>query len=231
MKRDLGSEGEKTINGGIIPPLSCIVGNDVPISRLVKTLIKYYFSKARVIYDPTCGDENYMFRDWIFDSKYDYISSDVKRTKYTMFQADVFFMPLRDCSCDVIVYDPPYVPYSRIDGRGSTYGISQAKSPMKVLSFYSRRVIESLWSCVRMGAIIKCADFYYPILSNNFYPILPLIYNTINEYFKIVAIHCYRYFYSHLPLIQYRLRVITKKHRRALISHTYFLICYKKSRS
>jgi len=234
MKGDLGSEGEETIDGGILPPRSCIIGNDNPVSDVVRVLIRFYFPKAHVIYDPTCGDENYQFSSWIYQKAYQkryvYIASDIKRSKFTQFLADVFHIPLRDESVDVIVYDPPYVPYSREDDRGEKYDISYTRSPLKVKSFYSEKVMYELWRVTRIGIIIKCADFYYPQNTDNFYAIIPLIWQDVTKYFRVVAIHVYRYFYRTSLLYQHRLRYIVKRYRRPVMVHTYYVIAYKKDR-
>ena len=91
MRGDLGSRGKLTLDGRIIPPKSVIVGES--ISDVIQTLIAYYFPKAKVIYDPTVGEENYQFGSWIGSSSYDYIASDIKRTKWSNFLADVMKLP------------------------------------------------------------------------------------------------------------------------------------------
>ena len=232
MEGDLGSKGEKTLDGRILPPRSVIIGNDIDVSEVVKVLIKYYFPHAKVIYDPTCGEENYQFNDWIlqeeYQKKYDYIASDIKRTKWSMFQADVFKLPLRDNSVDIIVYDPPYLPYPRTDSRGEDYDIATISSPLKILEFYSGKIFKEFYRICRQGIIVKCADFYYPVNTNNFYPILAYVCPKIMSLFKIVAIHIYRYFHQMTTLLQYRLSKITLKHRRAFTVHSYYIVAYKR---
>ena len=55
MKGDLGSKGRRTIGGSVLPPFSCIMGNDVKVNEVVETLVRYYFPRATRIWDPTCG--------------------------------------------------------------------------------------------------------------------------------------------------------------------------------
>ena len=228
MKGDLGSKGRKTIEGYIIPPRSCIVGNDTKIDEVIETLVRFYFPKASRIWDPTCGEENYQFARWIKNSKYHYFSNDIKRTKWSMFLNDVFLSGLRDSSVDVIVYDPPYLPYVRIDDRRNDYDISTTRSPLKILDFYKPKIFKDFHRITRQGIIVKCSDFYYPVNSNNLIPILPRIVPNIEKYFKIISITVYRYFYNLTSLLQYRFRRIGTKHRRAFITHTYYIIAYKK---
>jgi len=228
VKGDLGSKGRRTIGGSVLPPFSCIMGNDVKVNEVVETLVRYYFPRATRIWDPTCGEENYQFAAWIGNSKYDYFSSDVRQTKWSMFLNDVFLPGLRDSCVDVIVYDPPYVPYARVDDRGKNYAISATTSPLKVLDFYNPEIFRAFHRITRQGIIVKCADFYYPVNSNNLVPILPRIVPNIEKYFRVVSITVYRYFYRYIPLLQLRLRKIATKHRRALIVHTYYVVAHKK---
>ncbi|RLC73724.1 MAG: hypothetical protein DRI26_00100 [Chloroflexi bacterium] len=229
MKGDLGSRGERTLDGQIIPPVSCIVGNDIQIHEVIQTLLKFYFPRAKVIYDPTCGDENYQFAPWIgSDNHYQYIASDIRRTRWTHFLADIMHLPLRDESVDVIVYDPPFVPYARTDRRGEEYDIAETKSPLKIFSFYSERAMFEIWRVVRQGAIIRGMDFYYPPHTNNLYLLLPRIWPSLTKYFHVVACHIYRIFSQQTLLLRYRWARPLGRVRRPLIVHSYLIVCYKR---
>ena len=97
---------------GVQNPWSVIDGRKVRIHEMVLFLVTYYCRKNCVIFDPTCGKENYQFKpilDVLEALGYRYIAADLE--PYGEIQYDVFGgVPLRGSSVDLILYDPPYTP-------------------------------------------------------------------------------------------------------------------------
>lgn len=240
-----------TFNKQLMPPLSVIYGKDIGISRLLNNLISYYFPMINNIYDPTCGEENHQFKDYLVlrDNKYyyrlennklvEYIASDIKRTKWNCINdkcliVDLFKYPypFNDNQFDLIVYDPPFTVYARHDKRAKDYDIEQPRSISDIRRFYSEDIIKEFHRIVRVGIIIRGSDMYYPQTSDNLYLFLHDIIDIdmLRKWFKIVSVHIYRYFARMLPLARARMGLSLENNirRRMFINHSYLIIAYKK---
>ena len=215
---------------GVQNPWSVINGRDVKIHEMVLFLVTYYCVKGCVIFDPTCGKENYQFReilDVIEYLGYRYISADIE--PYGDIVHDVLGgLPLREGSIDLILYDPPYLPYARLDDRGSDYAVDVERSVLDVKKFYGMGVFKEFHRVLRDGGvlIVKGADFYDPVCSDNLYLFLTDIVDVqeVKRYFKPTALYIYRYFHRINALYRFRL----KNRRRPVLTHTYFLVLKKQ---
>ena len=231
-----------TLSGTIVPPFSVIYGINIQIHEVIDALIRYYFPKCKSIWDPTVGTENHQFRDylqkvdneWYYHGKIYYFPTDKRKTKWTKMLIDLFNTPypFRDEAFDLIVYDPPFNPYGRGDDRGEDYDVIHIRSPIAIKKFYSEDIIKEFWRIYKQGAIIRGSDFYYPIISDNLYLWLTDIIDVemIRKYFRIISVHAYRYFHNAVPLLRVRVgQGLTLRHlRRAIITHTYLMVCYKR---
>ena len=231
-----------TLSGTILPPLSVISGIKIQIHEVIDCLVRYYFPKCKSIWDPTCGTENHQFKDylveingdWYYHGKIFYFPTDVRKTKWSKMLVDLFRppYPFRDEVFDLIVYDPPFIPMTRTDKRADDYDISEVHSPLYIKKFYSEDVIKEFHRVCRQGVILRGQDFYYPPISDNLFLWLHDIIDLemLRKYFKIVAVHAYRFFHTAVPLIRTRIGrgLMNKGYRRAMVTHSYLLIGYKK---
>ena len=230
MKGDLGSYPNYTLDGGIVPPRTAIIGNDVTVDKLMKALIWYHFPRARDILDPTCGIENHLMGwAWADHKRYRYFGSDVRESKYPVALIDVLYsLPFRDRSFDIIVYDPPYAPYTKFDKRDKHY-LDKLYTPASIRKFYSVEVFREFHRVARMGIIVKGEDYYYPTDSNNLHLFQPLVIPNMTEAgWKIRAVYVYVHFRRDKALLQYRMRHIARRTRRPVIMHTYFVVGVKQ---
>jgi len=215
---------------GVQNPWSVIDGRKVKIHEMVLFLVTYYCRKNCVIFDPTCGKENYQFKpilEVLEALGYRYISADLE--PYGDIQHDVLGgVPLRDDSVDIILYDPPYVPYSRCDVRGEDYAISSERCVYDVKKFYSKEVLKEFHRILRRNGvlIVKGTDFYEPTTTDNLFLFLVDVVPKENYrgLFRYVALYVYRYFHKENILNRYRL----KRVRRPVLTHTYFLVLKKE---
>ncbi|RLC83593.1 MAG: hypothetical protein DRJ03_16725 [Chloroflexi bacterium] len=213
---------------GVQSPLTVIGGEKIRIHEVALWLVSYYKEPPAVILDPTCGKDNRMFSPWIksgvlAEMGYTYISGDIKG--YGDVALDVFKLPVRDSSIDVVVYDPPYTPDARIDERGESYGITEERCIDEIARFFSEDVFMEFDRVLkRRGVVIvKGMDFYYPRNSDNLHLFLGL--TRFHKYFRAIALYIYRYFYGNIPLHRYRMR----HWRRPVMCHTYFLVLRKRN--
>ena len=232
----------------IMPPLSVISGSKVDVADLVRNLVEYYFPSAKRIWDPTCGIENHLFSKylrrkngkWIYIDRIEYIASDMLETKWNCINGkclkiDVLRQPypFSDGEFDLIVYDPPYMPGAAIDKRMRDYGIDRYYSVTYIRRFYSDRVFSEMNRIARLGMIVKGQDIYYPTDTN----VLHLFINdvldvsAVRKYFRVIALHIYRYYSGNTQLARTRVGEMVKKYpeiRRPVITHTYFVILWKR---
>lgn len=212
---------------GVQNPITVIDGKNARVHEVVLGIITFHKSPPATIYDPTCGRENYQFKPWLENGVleklgYKYVSGDLKA--YGELVNDVFHVPLRGKSVDVIVYDPPFTTHCRIDDRGSDYDIDKERSPEEIKKYYSKNVFEEFHRVLRDGGIVivKGADFYYPPKSTNLFFFVKMV--DFEGYFTPVALYIYRYWHSCIPLLRYRLR----NWKRPLICHSYYLVLEKR---
>jgi len=213
-------------------PWSFVDGKNVTVDILMYAIIKFFVKdRYNVIVDPTCGTENYLFSKIIDILEYwgiEYKACDLKEGNWSgnicnVFEADT--LP----EGDVFVYDPPYVPYSRIDKRGENYGTEIARSPEEVKEFYSKQVFENFESRGAKLIIVKGSDFYYPVESLNFYSFHRDILE-VPENFKMIANIVYRFYHNNNNLVNVRLAKALEKRNimRPHVVHTYFVILKKR---
>jgi len=132
---------------GVQAPYSVIYGNNIKIHQVILGIILYHKPPPAVIYDPTCGKENYQFKPWLEKGTlkklgYTFISADIK--PYGDVRCSYFRTPLRDKSVDIIVYDPPYLPEispKTDDERHKDYGIERYGIG-KIFKNYSQEVFK-----------------------------------------------------------------------------------------
>jgi len=227
-------------------PFSTIYGHKVKIWELLRNLIEFHFPDAKVIWDPTCGKDNYQFKEylkrtedgWIYAGRYKYYASDLLKTpwncdKESCLRVDVLNPPWDlPFEPDLVVYDPPYIPFKVSSKRNNAYGMDINRGLEGIRDYYAPRVFEAFAETVRKGLIVKGADFYLPKFSENLRLFLVDVLDlaAIRRWFKPVALYVYRYFTADAFIH----RAMTSKAsqirgiRRNIINHSYYLILKKK---
>ena len=212
---------------GIQNPLTLIDGKTIRVHEVVLGIIMFYKEPPAIILDPTCGKENYQFKPWIESNilerlGYEYISADIK--PYGEIVLDVFNLPVKEKSVDIIVYDPPYTPTARMGKRGGDYDIVIDRTPNMIKKYYSEKVFKEFYRVLKNCGIVlvKGMDYYYPRNSDNLYLFIEQV--EYRKYFKPIGLYIYRYFYSNIPLTRYRCR----NWKRPIQNHTYYLVLKKK---
>ena len=240
----------RTLSGILMPPMSNIYGQNINISRFLNNIISFYFPNAKKIYDPTCGEENFQFKDYLVkrNGKWyyrlengdlaEYVASDIKKTRWNCSNSECLIVdvlrppyPFRDNEFDIVVYDPPFLPSKRNDNRGKAYGIDEERTLYSIKQYYSKKVFREFHRITKYGMLVKGEDFYYSTTSDNLYIFLYdiLDIDIIRKYFKIVAVHIYRFFNRSIPINRARLGLSqqSKGYRRPIICHSYYIILYK----
>ena len=231
----------RNVKGTIIGPVNVIHQNDVKLSRFIRWLVEWHFPESSSIFDPTPGDKNHMFSEylersgdceWTYAGRYRYVAYSIEPVEWSRCgdgynRIDVLEeWPLESGSFDVVFYDPPYLPRARQDKRGRDYGIEESRGLDDIKRYYSREVLSEALRVARHGIVIKGADFYYPSLSYNFYSFAGDIVSL--EFLRgagsVAAMYIYQFFHGNMIL--YRAR-IAKRWRRPVNANSYYLVVYK----
>ncbi|MEM2857033.1 MAG: hypothetical protein QW416_08035 [Candidatus Nitrosocaldaceae archaeon] len=200
------------------------------VDNVIKDLLTFYYSDGAVIYDPTCGTDNYQF-SWLkqesldtvlgLEKQYRYIKSDIKPEANPDFVYDLLSdepIPLQE-QVDCIFYDPPFTPYFRGDERGEDYDMGKFPD---IRIFYSKKVLKKFWDVLKFHGrlFLKFKDYY---MDNKFTLAFEFILPNIDhQLWSIDALYIYRYFNNNIAL--YRSRV---KEKRPVVVHTYYLVLRK----
>ena len=181
------------------------------------------------VLDPTCGRRNYSFsplKPRMYSEGVEYFDGDIM--PYGSFQADVFKLPFRDGSFDVVFYDPPFMPPIRADMRAEDYGIAVPQTVAGIRRYYSRDVLEELARVTRPGGvvIVKGGDFYYPPGSKILYLFIPDILDVRNipKQLTLEARYIYRFYRDDV----FRLERVRLSVDRPLITQTHYVVLRKK---
>lgn len=223
-------------------PLSAIYGNKVRICDLLRNLIEFHFPQIQIIWDPTCGRDNYQFapflkkteNGWIYANKYRYYASDILKTPWNCLNDECLIidvlkppwnLPFKP---DLVVYDPPFIPSKVESKRNNAYALNEERTLADIKEYYSSRVFEAFAQVVQVGLIVKGMDFYVPKLSDNLHLFLVdvLDLSSIRKWFKVVSLYIYRYFareaFLHRARASRALR--SRGFYRNIINHTYYLV-------
>jgi len=218
------------IRGSYIP-CDIIDGRRTRLEVFMAFLLYWYCPPKCRILDPTCGKENYQFgklKQRLY-REVEYIDGDIQ--PFGSYVGDVFHLPFRDNVFDLVIYDPPYLPYTRYDKRAEDYAILHHRTLKEIRKFYSKEVLEELARVLRPGGylIVKGADFYYPITSSNLILFIPDILNPrIVSQLRLIARYYYAYYRGELRLQRARLNRATTN--RPLITTTVYVVFRKTTR-
>ena len=227
--------------GTILAPVSVIDQRQVKLQDFIRFLVDYHFPDSDSILDPTPGESNYMFGDRLKprgDCTWDYygrryVAYSLEPTRWSMDcnggyrRIDVLEKwPMGDAEYDIVVYDPPYIPWGRHDERKKDYGYHLEHGMEYIRMLYGAHVAGEIARVARHGSIVKGADFYYPPASYNFYSFLADIIDlgSFRRHFKVAGLYIYRFVAWNIGL--YRAR-IARSRLRPVFVHTIYLILYR----
>ena len=242
--------------GLLLAPYSFIPKNGVTLIRdIVTSLIDFMFPGVESVYDPTCGEANYIFSDYLrgrIDGTLNgwllylpctrrlvkYYASDIKKTKWNCHDGECIFYDVLSnepppIKADIIFYDPPYLPLAIEHKRSKKYGMDRTYSVEQIKQYYAPSIIGRLASATNMGIVIKGQDFHVPYKSDNMYSFIGDIID-LSDYrkhgLKLRGIIIYEFARSNLPLVRWRIsNSMAKRGFRRPISKNGYLVFLGKA--
>lgn len=137
------------------PVKSCIVGDN---AELIREAAKLYLSPGQRVADVTYGQG--VFWKQVDTTQYQFFPSDLKTG------VDFTQLPYAHGSMDVVVFDPPYQPYTKSmqQGLSDRYGLNESKlwTLEDVVRLYQAGMEEAKRVLTPTGSLwVKCQDVTY----------------------------------------------------------------------